>query len=76
MKKKALTQKLELPSLLVLPEQGLNRTSWRLRSYHNYLLNLSIARVPGNHWAFVLEPTTFNQTIADFLNSPDGQKKP
>ena len=71
MKQQGLTQKLNLPSLLILPEQGLNRTSWQIQPYRNYLVNLSIAKVPGNHWAFVVEPQIFNQTIADFLSSPD-----
>ncbi len=69
MGEKGLTKKLDLPSLLVLPEAGLNRTSWQIKPYRDYLVNLQIAKVPGNHWAFIVEPDTFNQTIADFLAS-------
>ncbi|MTF39248.1 alpha/beta fold hydrolase [Cyanobacterium aponinum] len=69
MKEKGLTTKLDLPSLLVLPEKGLNRTSWQISPYKQYLTNLQIAKVKGNHWAFIVEPDEFNQTINQFLQS-------
>lgn len=64
-----LTKPIEIPTLFVKPLQGLNRTSWQLKPYRTYLPNLQISEVPGNHWAFLVEPEIFNRTVADFLNS-------
>ncbi|MGK7952177.1 MAG: alpha/beta fold hydrolase [Xenococcaceae cyanobacterium] len=68
MKVNGLTQKLTIPTLFIKPEAGLNRINWQLRPYQNYLTNLEIKEVPGNHWAFLVEPEKFNQTIANFLD--------
>ena len=67
MKVDGLTQQLTIPTLLIKPETGLNRTAWQLKPYRTYLQNLEIREVPGNHWAFLVEPEIFNQTIANFL---------
>jgi pimeloyl-ACP methyl ester carboxylesterase len=63
-----LTKTLDIPSLLILPQQGLNRTAWQIQSYKKYLTSLEIKKIPGNHWAFLGEPETFNQTVAEFLS--------
>lgn len=62
------TKPIEIPTLLLKPRQGLNRTAWQLKPYQTYLPNLQLIEVPGNHWAFLVEPEMFNQTIAEFLN--------
>ena len=67
MKVDGLTQKLTIPTLFIKPETGLNRTAWQLQPYRTYLLNLEIKEVPGNHWAFLVEPEIFNQNVANFL---------
>lgn len=64
-----LTEPIEIPTLLIKPSQGLNRTEWQLKPYKTYLNNLQIKEVPGNHWAFLVEPESFNQTVAEFLHS-------
>ena len=71
MEQKGLTKTLDLPSLLLLPHKGLNRFSWQIKSYQNYLTNLQIIQVPGNHWGFIIEPETFNSIIDRFLTSLD-----
>lgn len=63
-----LTKALDIPSLLILPQQGLNRTAWQIQSYKKYLTSLEIKKIPGNHWAFLGEPETFNQAVAEFLS--------
>ncbi|CAO5024056.1 alpha/beta fold hydrolase [Microcystis aeruginosa] len=63
-----LTKTLDIPSLLILPQQGLNRTAWQIQSYKKYLKSLEIKKIPGNHWAFLGEPETFNQAVAEFLS--------
>jgi len=63
-----LTNALDIPSLLVLPQQGLNRTAWQIQSYKKYLTSLEIKKIPGNHWAFLGEPETFNQAVSEFLS--------
>ncbi|MDR9401823.1 MAG: alpha/beta hydrolase [Halothece sp. Uz-M2-17] len=64
-----LTRPLNIPALLILPKKGLNRMGWQIKPYHKYLNNLEIVSVPGNHWAFLGEPKTFNQTVAEFLRN-------
>ncbi|MDJ0535655.1 MAG: alpha/beta hydrolase [Xenococcaceae cyanobacterium MO_207.B15] len=64
-----LTQPIQIPTLFIKPHQGLNRTSWQIKPYRTYLTNLQIKEIPGNHWAFLVEPEIFNQTVAEFLNS-------
>jgi pimeloyl-ACP methyl ester carboxylesterase len=63
-----LTEALEIPTLFLQPEGGLNRMEWQLKSYRTYLKNLRIQKIPGNHWAFLVEPAAFNQSVADFLD--------
>ena len=62
-----LTVPIEIPTLFVQPEAGVNRFDWQLRPYKTYLKNLRICRVPGNHWPFLVQPEAFNQTVAAFL---------
>ncbi|MEG4960171.1 MULTISPECIES: alpha/beta hydrolase [unclassified Microcoleus] len=67
MKVAGLTENIEIPTLFVQPEKGVNRMDWQMQPYKRYLKNLTVAKVPGNHWSFLTEPETFNQTVADFL---------
>ncbi|NEO27346.1 MAG: alpha/beta hydrolase, partial [Kamptonema sp. SIO4C4] len=62
-----LTEELSMPALLVLPEKGLNRTNWQINPFRRYLSHLNIVSVPGNHWAFLVEPEAFNKVIKEFL---------
>lgn len=68
MQQSGLTKILTIPSLLIQPTQGLNRTQWQLKPYHRYLSNLEIKRVSGNHWVFLVNPDEFNQEVAKFLS--------
>ncbi|MEG4940101.1 alpha/beta hydrolase [Microcoleus sp. F4-D5] len=67
MKVAGLTENIEIQTLFVQPEKGVNRMDWQMQPYNRYLKNLTVAKVPGNHWSFLTEPETFNQTVADFL---------
>ncbi|MEG5172792.1 alpha/beta hydrolase [Microcoleus sp. B3-D7] len=67
MKVAGLTENIEIPTLFVQPEKGVNRMDWQMQPYKRYLKNLTVAKVPGNHWSFLTQPETFNQTVADFL---------
>ncbi len=62
-----LTQPIELPTVFFKPDAGLNRTDWQLRPYRTYLPQLQLVEVPGNHWAFLVEPEAFNRAIAQAL---------
>ena len=62
-----LTKSIDIPSLLILPHKGLNRTEWQITPYKTYLTNLEIVQVAGNHWAFLVEPDEFNLTVERFL---------
>jgi pimeloyl-ACP methyl ester carboxylesterase len=62
-----LTEPLDVRTLFLQPEAGLNRTAWQLMPYRTYFQNLEIRKIPGNHWAFLVEPKVFNQTVAAFL---------
>ena len=67
MKVAGLTENIEIETLFVQPEKGVNRMAWQMQPYNRYLKNLTVAKVPGNHWSFLTEPETFNQTVAGFL---------
>lgn len=67
MKVAGLSKNLDTPTLLIIPEKGLNRTEWQLKPYRTYLNNLEIQKVAGNHWAFLVEPEAFNSTVKSFL---------
>ncbi len=63
-----LTIPIEIPSLFIQPEKGVNRQEWQLKPYKTYFKNLQVQQVPGNHWAFLTKPDEFNQTVKAFLN--------
>ena len=67
MKVAGLTENIDIQTLFVQPEKGVNRMAWQMQPYNRYLKNLTVAKVPGNHWSFLTQPETFNQTVADFL---------
>lgn len=69
MKVAGLTEDIDIPTLFIQPEKGVNRMAWQMQPYQTYLKNLVIAKVPGNHWSFLVEPETFNQTVAEFLEN-------
>jgi len=67
MKVAGLTENIYIQTLFVQPEKGVNRMAWQMQPYKRYLKNLTVAKVPGNHWSFLTEPETFNPTVANFL---------
>ena len=67
MKVAGLRENIYIPTLFLKPKQGLNRTSWQLKPYKTYLKQLQIVEIPGNHWAFLVEPETFNSAVEKFL---------
>lgn len=62
-----LTEAIDLPTLFLQPDAGLNRTNWQMQPYRTYCKKLQIQKVPGNHWAFLVEPDAFNQAVSQFL---------
>lgn len=58
---------IDIPTLFIQPEKGVNRFDWQLQPYRKYLKNLQVTQVSGNHWAFLVEPEKFNQTVRTFL---------
>ena len=70
-----LTQPLATPTLLVLPERGLNRSPLQVRPYRTYLSNLQEVTVPGNHWPHLVEPSALAAAIAPFLGPSPCQTK-
>ncbi len=64
-----LTLPVNIPTLFVQPEKGVNRQNWQLKPYKTYLKNLQISKLPGNHWCFMTQPESFNQTVAAFFES-------
>ncbi|MEO1801700.1 MAG: alpha/beta hydrolase [Cyanobacteria bacterium J06629_2] len=68
MQQSGLIKPLVIPALFVQPTEGLNRTQWQLKPYRQYLTNLEIKQVAGNHWVFLVNPDQFNREIAEFLD--------
>ena len=64
-----LTEAIAIPTNLMLPIQGLNRTAWQLQPYKKHLRHLTITPIPGNHWPHLVEPQAFNQAVAAFLET-------
>ncbi len=62
-----LTEPITIPTLLLLPEKGLNRLAWQIKPYQTYLSNLQVRTIPGNHWPHLVNPGAFNQAVADYL---------
>ncbi|NEP58434.1 MAG: alpha/beta hydrolase [Symploca sp. SIO2G7] len=64
-----LIREIQIPSLFVQPESGVNRFNWQLKPYQKYLKNLTVQTVPGNHWAFLVEPEVFCQSLIVFFST-------
>jgi pimeloyl-ACP methyl ester carboxylesterase len=64
-----LTETIALPACLLLPEKGLNRTALQIQPYKQYLPQLTIQKIPGNHWPHLVEPEAMNQAVEAFLAS-------
>ncbi|MGB3532927.1 MAG: alpha/beta hydrolase [Microcoleaceae cyanobacterium] len=62
-----LTELIDIPSLLIIPEKGVNRMKWQLKPYQKYLNNLMIKEVTGNHWPFLINSKSFNRVVKQFL---------
>ncbi len=62
-----LTEPIQIPTLFVQPEKGVNRMEWQLKPYKTYLKKLRICQAPGNHWPFIVEPAAFNRIVEEFL---------
>lgn len=58
------------PTLLILPEQGLNQFAWQTRDFHQFCERLTVQTVPGNHWPFLNDPIGFAETIDRWLIAP------
>ncbi|MGD1700357.1 alpha/beta fold hydrolase [Dapis sp. BLCC M229] len=64
-----LTEYIDVPTLFIQPEKGVNKSDAQIKPYYKYLRNLKLEKIPGNHWAFLVEPEKFNQIVAEFLES-------
>lgn len=64
-----LPRPLRVPTLLITPEQGLNRFEWQLRPFYRAIDPLTLKTIPGNHWPFLVSPTPFQQAIGEWLRS-------
>jgi pimeloyl-ACP methyl ester carboxylesterase len=61
-----LTASIPTPTLLLLPEQGLNRLAWQIKPYKTYLPHLTIQTIPGNHWPHLVAPESCARAVGDF----------
>lgn len=61
------TVPIDIPTLFIQPEKGVNRMDWQIKPYKTYLNNLEICQVPGNHWPFLGQPEEFNRSVEVFL---------
>jgi pimeloyl-ACP methyl ester carboxylesterase len=64
-----LTESLDIPTHLLLPQAGLNRMAWQTRPYYRYLTHLQVQTIPGNHWPHLVEPEAFNGAILAILSA-------
>ncbi len=68
----AITAPLATPVLLLLPEQGLNRSRRQIRSLLTYAEQLQVTPLPGNHWVQMTEPMACAVTVDTFLSKFSG----
>lgn len=61
------TKQIDVPTLLIKPDAGLNRSQWQLLPYFQYLTNLKIQEIKGNHWVFLTNAPEFNHIVAEYL---------
>lgn len=64
-----LTEPLNIPTHLLLPQDGLNRMAWQTRPYYRYLTNLQVQTIPGNHWPHLVAPEAFNGAVLAILSA-------
>lgn len=64
-----LTADIVVPTLLLLPEKGLNRFGWQIQPYRRYLPQLQIQFIPGNHWPHLVQPEALNGAVKAFLSA-------
>jgi pimeloyl-ACP methyl ester carboxylesterase len=58
---------IDTPTLFIQPEKGVNRQNWQIQPYKTNLKNLTLKKIPGNHWPFLTNPEEFNKTVSIFL---------
>ncbi len=68
----AIAAPLETPVLLLLPEQGLNRSRRQIRSLLRHARRLQIRTIPGNHWAHLTQPLDCAVILDTFLTEISG----
>lgn len=66
-----LTARLDVPTTLLLPEGGLNKTAWQTAVYRRHVPRLEIVSIPGNHWPHLLAPDTFHRAVDEALAGVD-----
>lgn len=62
------TQAIDLPTLMVQPTGGINRSEGQLKPYRKYLSNLEVCTMETTHWPFLSMPEEFETAIAHFLH--------
>jgi haloacetate dehalogenase len=68
-----LVRPVAVPTLFMQSEAGVNRFDWQLQPYRKYLQTLQIQKIPGNHWAFLVEPDAFSAALLAFLDAQSGE---
>ena len=63
------TRQVDVPTLLIKFDAGLNRSQWQFKPYYQYLSNLEVRELSGNHWGFLTHPAEFNREIRNYLKT-------
>lgn len=67
MRVSGITQPIQIPTLLMLPDRGLNRFAWQIQDFYRFCSALVVESIPGNHWAFLAHAPEFAQVIDRYL---------
>ncbi|TAD78271.1 MAG: alpha/beta hydrolase [Oscillatoriales cyanobacterium] len=67
-----ITQPIQIPTLLMLPDRGLNRFAWQVQDFYTFCQALTVESIPGNHWAFLAHAPEFAQVLDRHLKSSMG----
>ena len=64
------TQPVSTPTLLLLPDRGLNQFEWQTQDFHRFCAALTVQSLPGNHWPFLSHPIEVAQALQHWLGLP------
>ena len=61
------TESIDMPALLIYMTEGITTSERQLKPYKQYLTHLALCQLESNHWAFLVDPESFEKAVKTFL---------